>query len=93
MEVKIMAVETLYTCGRAAKYATLLLQEDGLMMVRDDAGGILFVYKSFTPQKAIEVLSSFDLLANQCDLFANQEEDEDSAYDIFWRAIHNYLGL
>jgi len=79
-------METLYTCGRAAKHASLMLLEDGFMWVRDEAGGILFVFNSFTPQEAIEVL-------RDSDLFASQEEDEDSAYEIFWSAITNYLGL
>jgi len=47
-------VETLYTCGKSALNAVLLLQEDGQMVIRDEAGSEVFVDKWYTPQKAKE---------------------------------------
>jgi len=95
-------METWYTCGESAFHAALMLQEDGQMVIRDEAGSEVFVYSSFTPQKAREVLRDIYLFVKD-DLMEEYSWNErekadaasqgrkanfrDEAYYIFWRSL------
>jgi len=100
-------VETLFICGKSVLHAALILNEDGGMVIRDEAGSEFIVDKSFTPQKAREVLRDMYVFArdNLLDEYSwNEREKVDAALQgrkanrrdearlIFWGAIEKCLG-
>jgi len=102
-----MSVETLYTCGKSARYATLMLLEDGRMVVRDEVGVEILVKQSITPKQAEGFLRDLYLSSKErlkAEDEWNETEKENAAlqdrranfrdgeYIIFWTFVQTFLG-